>query len=49
MKDFGLETCTDPRYLVLIFYQINEGSEIRTRDNLVIKTLIPCQRIISTQ
>jgi hypothetical protein len=35
--------------LVLNFYQINRDSEIRTRDRLVIKTLIPCQRTISTQ
>jgi hypothetical protein len=28
----------------LIFYQINEDSKIRTRDRLVIKTLIPCQK-----
>jgi len=34
---------------VLIFYQINEDGEIRTRDHLVIKALIPCQRTISTQ
>ena len=31
------------------FYQINENSEIRTRDRLVIKALIPCQKTISTQ
>jgi hypothetical protein len=48
-KLFGLETCTDPHYIVLNFYQINEDGEIRTRDRLVIKTLIPCQRTISTQ
>jgi hypothetical protein len=34
---------------VLNFYQINENGEIRTRDRLVIKALIPCQRINSTQ
>jgi len=34
---------------VLDFYQINRGGEIRTRDHLVIKTLIPCQRINLTQ
>jgi hypothetical protein len=45
----GLETCTDPHYLVLNFYQINEDGEIRTRDRLVIKALIPCQRTISIQ
>jgi hypothetical protein len=48
-KPFGLETCTCPLYLVLNFYQINEDDEIRTRDRLVIKALIPCQRTISTQ
>jgi hypothetical protein len=31
------------------FYQINGDGEIRTRDRLVIKALIPCQIIISTQ
>jgi len=45
----GLETCTGPHYLVLNFYQINRDDEIRTRDRLVIKTLIPYQRIISIQ
>jgi hypothetical protein len=30
------------------FYQINGDSEIRTRDHLVIKVLISCQRTIST-
>jgi hypothetical protein len=34
---------------VLNFYQINKDDEIRTRDHLVIKALIPCQKIISTQ
>jgi hypothetical protein len=34
---------------VLNFYQINRDGEIRTRDRLVIKALIPCQRTISTQ
>jgi len=34
---------------VLNFYQINGDGEIRTRDRLVIKALIPCQRTISTQ
>jgi len=48
-KPFGLETCTGPLYLVLDFYQINGDGEIRTRDRLVIKALIPCQRTISTQ
>jgi hypothetical protein len=48
-KPFGLETCTNPHYLVLNFYQINESSEIRTHDHLVIKALISCQRTISTQ
>jgi hypothetical protein len=36
-------------YLVLNFYQINGDGEIRTRDRLVIKALIPCQRTISTR
>jgi hypothetical protein len=48
-KPFGFETCTCPHYLVLNFYQINENDEIWTRDRLVIKALIPCQRTISTQ
>ena len=48
-KPFGLEICTNPHYLVLNFYQINEDGKIRTRDHLVIKVLIPCQRTISTQ
>ena len=48
-KLFRLETCTDPFYLVLNFYQINRDDEIRTRDRLVIKALIQCQRTISTQ
>jgi hypothetical protein len=34
---------------VLNFYQINKDGEIRTRDRLVIKALIPYQRTISTQ
>jgi hypothetical protein len=34
---------------VINFYQINENGEIQTRDRLVIKALIPCQKIISTQ
>ena len=42
-------TCTGLHYLVLNFYQINGDGEIRTRDRLVIKALIPCQRTISTQ
>jgi hypothetical protein len=41
-KLFGLETWACLFYLVLNFYQINEDGEIRTRDRLVIKTLIPC-------
>jgi len=40
---------TDSHYLVFNFYQINGDDEIRTRDRLVIKALIPCQRTISTQ
>jgi hypothetical protein len=48
-KFFGLETCTGPHYLVLNFYQINEDSEIRTCDCLVIKTLILYQKTISIQ
>jgi len=31
------------------FYQINKDDEIQTRDRLVIKALIPCQRTISTK
>jgi hypothetical protein len=34
---------------VFNFYQINGDDEIRTRDRLVIKALIPCQKTISTQ
>jgi len=34
---------------MLNFYEINEDDEIRTRDRLVIKTLIPCQITILTQ
>jgi len=34
---------------MLKFYQINEDDEIRTRVRLVIKTLISCQKINSTQ
>jgi hypothetical protein len=48
-KPFELEICINPFYLVLNFYQINGDGEIRTRDRLVIKALIPCQRTISTQ
>ena len=48
-KPFGLETCTDLFYLMLNFYQINKDGEIRTRDHLVIKALIPYQRTISTK
>jgi hypothetical protein len=49
-KPFGLETCTNPHYLMLnFFYQINRDGEIRTRDHLIIKALILCQRTISTQ
>jgi len=46
---FGLETWTGSHYLVLNFYQINEDCEIRTRDRLIIKALIPCQRTNLTQ
>jgi hypothetical protein len=34
---------------MLDFYQINEDGKIRTRNYLVIKTLIPYQKIISTK
>jgi len=34
---------------VLNFYQINEDAEIRTRDRLIIKALIPHQKTNSTQ
>jgi len=47
-ESFGLETCIDLHYLVLNFYQNNKDGEIRTRDCLVIKALIPCQRTIPT-
>jgi len=48
-KPFRLETYTCLLYFVLNFYQINRDDEIRTRDHLVIKALISCQKIISTQ
>ena len=48
-KPFRLETYIGSHYLVLNFYQINKNNEIRTRDRLVIKALIPYQRTISTQ
>jgi hypothetical protein len=48
-KSFRLETYTDSHCLVLNFYQINRDCEIRTRNCLVIKALIPCQRTNSTQ
>jgi hypothetical protein len=35
--------------LCIIFYQINRDDKIQTRDRLVIKALIPCQKTISTQ
>jgi hypothetical protein len=35
--------------LIFFFYQINGDGEIRTRDRLVIKALIPYQGTISTQ
>jgi len=47
-KPFGLETCTSPHHIMLNFYQINGDGEIWTRDHLVIKALIPCQRTNST-
>jgi hypothetical protein len=34
---------------VFNFYQINGDGEIQTRDRLIIKTLIPCQRTNLTQ
>ena len=48
-KPFELETCINSYYLVLDFYQINEGDDIQTCDHLFIKALIPCQIINSTQ
>jgi len=48
-KLFGLETCIDSHYLVLNFYQINMNGKIRTLDRLIIKALIPYQRINSTK
>jgi len=48
-KLFKLETCINQYYIVLNFYQINKDGEIQTRDRLVIKALIPCQIINSTQ
>ena len=49
IKLFGLETCTVSHYFIFNFYQINKDDEIRTRDRLVIKILISCQKLISTQ
>ena len=43
-KLFELETCTDSHYLVLNFYQINREDKIRTRNCLVIKALMLCQK-----
>jgi len=48
-KPFELETRTCTYYFVLNFFHINEDGEIRTRDRLVVKALIPCQRTNSTQ
>jgi hypothetical protein len=48
-KPFRLETCIDSYYLLLNFYQINRDGEIRTRDRLVIKTMIQYQKFNSTQ
>jgi hypothetical protein len=48
LKLFEFETCTGSHYLMLNFYQINRDDEIRTRDCLVIKALIPYQKIILT-
>ena len=33
----GFETCTNPHYFILNFYQISRNDEIRTCDRLVIK------------
>jgi len=38
---FEVETFISSYYFVLNFYQINDDGKIRTRDNLVIKALIP--------
>ena len=43
-KLFGLETYTNSHYLVLNFYQINRKDKIRTRNCLVIKALMLCQK-----
>ena len=45
----GLKLIQIRTILCLIFYEINRGVEIRTRDCLVIKTLIPCQKVNLTQ
>ena len=34
-KFFELETCTNSRYFLLNFYQINKDDEIRTHDHLI--------------
>jgi len=49
-KPFGLETCIDLHYLVLIFFIKYMGVvrfKLKTTWSLI--TLIPCQRTISTQ
>ena len=43
------KTCTGSHYIVLNFYQINKDGEIRTRDHLVIKALIPCQKKVKSR
>jgi len=48
-KLYGFENYTGTYYLMLNFYQINRDCEIRTRDCLVIKALIPYKRTNSTK
>ena len=45
-KPFEFKTCTCIYYFLFNFYQINKNNEIQTSDRLIIKVLIPCQRII---
>lgn len=47
-KLFRLKTCRGSHCLVFNFYQINKN-DIQIHDRLVIKALIPCQIINSTQ
>ena len=45
---FEFEICACLHYFVLNFYQINRDSKIQTYDRLIIKILISCQKIKSS-